>query len=124
MSNSPYKKIHVVINPASGKNEPIINVLNDVFHQYDDIDWSVSVTKKFGDATEQAREAAEQWLKGTGYKVISTTSKPDGVLIRITGSGDTPPKSDLVDAIQETGQREIHVILEVIPAQIEEFTVQ
>jgi hypothetical protein len=124
MSNSPYKKIHVVINPASGKNEPIINVLNDVFHQYDDIDWSVSVTKKFGDATEQAREAAEQWLKGTEYEVISTTSKPDGVLIRITGSGDTPPKSDLVDAIQETGQREIHVILEVIPAQIEEFTVQ
>jgi diacylglycerol kinase family enzyme len=60
MSASPYKNIHVIINPASGKNEPVLNVLNEVFHQYDDIDWSISVTKKFGDATEQAREAAQK----------------------------------------------------------------
>ena len=45
MSDSPYKKMHVVINPASGKNEPILNVLNDVFYQYDDFDCSVSITK-------------------------------------------------------------------------------
>ncbi len=31
--SAPYKRIHVVINPASGKDAPIINVLNDVFHQ-------------------------------------------------------------------------------------------
>ena len=58
MSASPYQKIHVVVNPASGKDEPILNVLNDVFHQYEDIDWTLSITKKYGDATEQAREAA------------------------------------------------------------------
>jgi len=29
--NLPYKRIHVIINPASGKDEPILNVLNSVF---------------------------------------------------------------------------------------------
>lgn len=57
MIEAPYKKIHVVINPAAGKDEPILNTLNDVFRQYD-VDWNVSVTKKYGDATEQARVAA------------------------------------------------------------------
>jgi hypothetical protein len=28
----PYKKVHVIINPAAGKDEPILNVLNHVFH--------------------------------------------------------------------------------------------
>ena len=54
---APYQNIHVVINPASGKNEPILNTLNDVFHRYG-VDWSISVTKKYGDATEFARQAA------------------------------------------------------------------
>ena len=31
MTDAPYKKIHVVINPASGKDEPILNTINDVF---------------------------------------------------------------------------------------------
>jgi YegS/Rv2252/BmrU family lipid kinase len=56
MTDAPYKKIHVVINPASGKDEPILNTINDVFHEYG-VDWDVSVTKKYGDATEQAKAA-------------------------------------------------------------------
>lgn len=98
MSNSPYKKIHIVINPASGKNEPIINVLNDVFHQYDDVDWSVSVTKKYGDATEQAREAAQNGADlvagyggdGTQHEIangILGTTAVMGVLPGGTGNG-------------------------------------
>ena len=27
----PYKKIHVVINPAAGQDEPVLNVLNRIF---------------------------------------------------------------------------------------------
>lgn len=98
MSNSPYKKIHVVINPASGKNEPILNVLNDVFHQYDDVVWSVSITKKFGDATEQAREAAQNGADlvagyggdGTQHEIangIMGTTAVMGVLPGGTGNG-------------------------------------
>jgi hypothetical protein len=26
--------VHVVINPASGRDQPILNVLNDVFRQH------------------------------------------------------------------------------------------
>lgn len=98
MSDSPYKKIHIVINPASGKDEPIINVLNDVFHQYDDVDWSVSITKKFGDATEQAREAAQNGADlvagyggdGTQHEIangIMGTTAVMGVLPGGTGNG-------------------------------------
>ena len=53
----PYPKIHVVINPASGQNEPILNVLNDVFHPAG-IAWDISLTHKSGDATRLAAEAA------------------------------------------------------------------
>ncbi len=59
------KRIHVVINPASGKDEPILNVINSVFAEHG-IDWSVSVTKKYGDATEFARQAANE-----GYDIVA-----------------------------------------------------
>lgn len=54
----PYKNIHVVINPAAGHDEPILNVLNDVFHPAG-VNWEVSLTHRFGDATRLARQAAE-----------------------------------------------------------------
>jgi YegS/Rv2252/BmrU family lipid kinase len=53
----PYKKIHVIINPASGHDEPILNVLNNVFHPAG-VEWEVSITHKFGDAARFAKEAA------------------------------------------------------------------
>ena len=53
----PYQRIHVVVNPASGQNQPILNVLNDVFHSAG-VKWDISITHKGGDATRQAREAA------------------------------------------------------------------
>ena len=53
----PYSKIHVVINPAAGQDEPILNVLNDVFHPAG-VDWDISLTHKSGDATRLAAEAA------------------------------------------------------------------
>lgn len=52
------KCIHIVINPDAGGDEPILNTINDVFHQYG-VEWDVSVTHKYGDATEFARQAAE-----------------------------------------------------------------
>ena len=53
----PYPKVHVVINPAAGQDEPILNVLNDVFHAAG-VDWENSLTHKSGDATRLAAEAA------------------------------------------------------------------
>ena len=59
------KRIHIVINPAAGKDEPILNTINDVFHQYG-IEWDVSVTHKYGDATEFARRAVE-----AGFDIVA-----------------------------------------------------
>jgi diacylglycerol kinase (ATP) len=59
------KRIHLVINPAAGGDEPILNTINDVFHQYG-IEWDVSVTHKYGDATEFARQAAE-----AGFDIVA-----------------------------------------------------
>jgi len=53
----PYQKVHVVINPASGQNEPILNVLNNVFHPAG-VDWEISLTHQSGDASRLAAEAA------------------------------------------------------------------
>jgi YegS/Rv2252/BmrU family lipid kinase len=52
------KYVHVIINPASGADRPILNTLNSVFHK-GDIRWEVSLTKKTGDAQRFARQAAE-----------------------------------------------------------------
>ena len=51
------RKIHVVINPASGQPQPILNTLNGVFHPAG-IDWDVFITKASGDAERYARQAA------------------------------------------------------------------
>jgi diacylglycerol kinase family enzyme len=54
-----YKNIHVVINPASGKAEPILSILNQVLHPHD-IAWYNSVTHEAGDCTGLVREALER----------------------------------------------------------------
>jgi YegS/Rv2252/BmrU family lipid kinase len=59
------RRIHVIINPAAGRNEPILNVINSVFGQHG-IEWDVSVTHKYGDATEFARKAAAD-----GYDIVA-----------------------------------------------------
>jgi len=50
------KRIQVIVNPAAGKNTPVLATLNDVFQPLD-IDWDVSITKKAGDARAQAQAA-------------------------------------------------------------------
>lgn len=52
----PFNRVHIVINPASGHNEPILNTLNDVFKPHN-IAWDVSITQNAGDGARFAREA-------------------------------------------------------------------
>src|SRR5688572_2785449 len=95
----PYQKIHVVINPASGKDEPILNTLNDVFHS-NGVDWDISVTKKYGDATEQAEAAIARGVDlvagyggdGTQHEIATAVLRtggkvPMGILPGGTGNG-------------------------------------
>ena len=51
------RKIFVVVNPASGQPQPILNTLNSVFHPLG-VDWDVKITKESGDAERLASQAA------------------------------------------------------------------
>jgi YegS/Rv2252/BmrU family lipid kinase len=50
------KRIHVVINPASGQPKPVLHTLNSVFRAAG-VDWDVSITKESGEGHRFAREA-------------------------------------------------------------------
>jgi len=93
----PYPRIHVVINPASGRDQPILNTLNDAFVKHG-VDWSVSITKRYGDAEAQARQAFAEGADlvaayggdGTQHEVSLAAieaGKPLGILPGGTGNG-------------------------------------
>ncbi len=93
----PYQRIHIVINPASGKDEPILNVLNHVFGQYG-VEWTISVTHKYGDATAQAKDAIANGVDlvagyggdGTQHEIANAVLGTDavmGILPGGTGNG-------------------------------------
>lgn len=58
------KKVFVVVNPASGHDEPIINTFHQEFSKHS-IDWDMAVTKKFGDAEVFTKKAVSE-----GYDVV------------------------------------------------------
>lgn len=94
----PYPRMYVIINPASGKNEPILNTLNDVFHAFD-IQWDVGLTHQYGDAQKLARQAAESGQydlvvgyggDGTQHEIVNGlmhTGITMGILPGGTGNG-------------------------------------
>ena len=51
------KRVHVIVNPASGQDRPILKTLNSVFREYG-IEWEMFLTKEKGDGTRLATEAA------------------------------------------------------------------
>lgn len=52
-----FERVLVIINPASGQDKPILNTLNTIFRATG-LDWDVAITKKAGDASRLAQEAA------------------------------------------------------------------
>jgi YegS/Rv2252/BmrU family lipid kinase len=57
--NVGFKCVHVIVNPASGKDEPILGTMNKAFKDAD-IDYDMFLTKEAGDATRLAHQAVEQ----------------------------------------------------------------
>ena len=108
-----YSKVHVIINPASGPNRPILNTLNDVFRKYD-VDWDVSITKRYGDATGQAKDAIARGVDlvvgyggdGTQHELANAvigTGTPMGILPGGTGNGfarEMGIPKDLAEAVE------------------------
>ncbi len=83
---SAFGNVAVIINPAAGNNEPVLNTINDVFAEYD-IKWEAMVTHGPGDATELARQAAQ-----SGCDLIASYGG-DGTLMEIVNGlmGTTMP---------------------------------
>ncbi len=52
-----FQRIHVIVNPASGQDRPILKTLNSVFRDAG-IEWEMFLTKEAGDGTRLARAAA------------------------------------------------------------------
>ena len=80
------KKVHVVVNPASGQPQPILNQINDVFYPAG-VEWSVSITLKSGDATRFAKQAIAE-----GADVVCSYGG-DGTVMEVAQAvqgGDTP----------------------------------
>jgi diacylglycerol kinase (ATP) len=93
----PYPHVHVIINPASGPNRPILNTLNDVFRKYG-VEWDASITKRYGDAIRQAKDAMSRGVDlvvgyggdGTQHELANAvigTGMPMGILPGGTGNG-------------------------------------
>jgi diacylglycerol kinase family enzyme len=86
----PYPKVHVIINPAAGKNEPILNDLNDLFHPAG-VTWDNSLTHKSGDAARLAAQAATRNVDlvaayggdGTQMEVASGAFKSESINIEV-----------------------------------------
>jgi YegS/Rv2252/BmrU family lipid kinase len=87
----PYPRIYLVLNPAAGVDEPIINRINDVFRPAG-IQWDVGITHKYGDAQELARQAAE-----AGYDLVA-------------GYGGDGTQHEIANGLMGTG-----VIMGVLP---------
>ena len=117
MTQAPYNNIHIVINPASGKDEPIINTINDVFYQ-NGIDWSVSITKKYGDATEQAYAALAAGAGlVVGYGGDGTQHEIANAVLRWAGeSGKTMPMGVLPGGTGNGFCREMNIPNKLRPA--------
>ena len=61
----PYRRVPVIVNPASGPDRPVLKILNRAF-QAAGADWEVYLTKKAGDAQRLTGE-----LRRAGAEVIA-----------------------------------------------------
>lgn len=78
-----YKRVHVIVNPASGQDRPILKTLNSVFRE-NGIEWEMFLTKEQGDGVRLAKEAA-----AAGVDVVAVYGGDGTVREVTTGLLDT-----------------------------------
>ena len=59
--NKKIKNIHIIINPASGRSEPILPIINASMKEAD-ITWEASITHQPGDAIQFAKNAVKEGI--------------------------------------------------------------
>jgi YegS/Rv2252/BmrU family lipid kinase len=77
------KRVHVIVNPASGQDRPILKTLNSIFRD-NGIEWEMFLTKEAGDGVRLAKEAAE-----AGVDVVAVYGGDGTVREVTTGLLDT-----------------------------------
>lgn len=70
------KKVHVIVNPASGQPQTVLHSLNAVFHPAG-VEWDVFITKKSGDAQRFAQQAV-----AAGVDVVAANGG-DGTVMEV-----------------------------------------
>jgi diacylglycerol kinase (ATP) len=60
-----FQRLHIIVNPASGQDRPVLTILNDAF-QGSGVDWEVMVTKEAGDGRRYALAALEAGVDAVG----------------------------------------------------------
>jgi diacylglycerol kinase (ATP) len=87
-----FKRVHIIVNPASGQEGLHLPALNKVLHDLE-IDWEMFVTSRGGEAGERAKQAIEAGVDaivvyggdGTVLEVASSMAGSDIPLIIIPG---------------------------------------
>ncbi len=74
-----YRRIKIVVNPASGQDRPMLNVFNSVFGPAG-VDWDVGITKGPGDARRLAEEALADQVDAVGVY------GGDGTILEVAGA--------------------------------------
>ncbi len=74
-----YKRIKIIVNPAAGKEEPVLARLNAAF-QNQGIDWDIAITKESGDGRRFAGEAADE-----GYDLVAVYGGDGSVMEAAAG---------------------------------------
>ena len=76
-----FKRVHLIVNPASGQDRPVLSILNDAFHD-SGVEWEVLVTKEAGDGRRLALAALEAGVDAVGvYGGDGTVGEVAGALV-------------------------------------------
>lgn len=103
-----FQQIQIIINPASGQDEQILNTLNKVFQKYD-VDWQVAITQGPGDARRLAEKAV-----ATGADLVAGYGG-DGTLMEIASGlfGSDLPLGVLPGGTANNFARELEIPLDL-----------
>jgi len=78
-AHGPYQNVHVIINPASGQEEPILATLNKVFGEAG-MDWDISITKPGSNILQMAQDIGR-----SGVDVVAVYGGDDTVTAAAAG---------------------------------------
>jgi len=105
------RRVQVIINPAAGKDQPILKVLNAAFRPAG-IDWDVVITKEAGDG----RRLAEEAVKAGADAVV--VHGGDGTVMEVASGlvGSDTPLAIIPGGTANVLSRELNIPVDLVEA--------